>query len=185
MRGFLHFWRKLRGFKWKDIASFVQTVGSFLTVAGVILVGVEYFLHKPIFYNPSKDLILRYNSDVRPLVELADQSTPEIISAVANNDEAAFQKAVLDFIDSNKLRGKIILATETVEHIIDCHRSYLCLFEGYGDYEQQIRRFWYTYRPAVRAMRGSIIPIPFGSKLEEEAKRILDEDRKRHYLPST
>ncbi len=184
MRALFRFWRKLRGPEWRNVASFFQTVGSFLTVIGVILAGLEYFLHRPIFYNPSKDLILRYSTDVLPLVELADQSTPEIISAIKSNDNQAFQKAVLDFVDRNKLRGRIILATETAERIIECHRSYLCLFEGYGDYEQQIRRFWYTYRPALTIMRGSIIPTSFGSKLEEEAKRILDADRKRHYLPS-
>lgn len=168
---------------WRRIGQFVQLLGPVLAVAGVILAGIEYFLHRPIFYNPSKDLVQRYNADVSPLVESIDQSTPEIIKAIKANDNNAFQKATIDFVDKNKLRGKIIIAVETIEHIIDCHQSYICLFEGYSNYEQPIRRFWYGYRPAVETMRGNIIPSQFGSKLENEARRILIADRERGYLP--
>ena len=146
---------------------------------GLEICFVKYLLP----YNPSKELSARFNEHVIPLVVLADQDNKSINDAVENNDAKGFAQAVQAFTSEKNLHGQIITAVETSEALIKCHKSYFCLVDGYHTYEQPMRRFWYTYRSVLIPMRGHLIPTSFGVNLESEAKRILEVDQARKYLP--
>lgn len=63
--------------------------------------------------------------------------------------------------------------------MVSCQNSFLCKIDNYPSYREQIRRFWFTFRPVIMDMRdvSKIVPKNFGSELEKEAGKILTEDQ--------
>jgi len=170
---------------WSKATEVVGLILSALGLGSIALVGIEYLFHVAIFYNPTRELVAQYDTEVKPLLLLADQSTPEIQRAVANNDNAAFKAATRDFVVKQKLQSRITQAIEVAESIIKCHKSYICLFDGYDDYEYPLLRFWYAYVPAVEEMREDhTVNASFGKTLQAEAARILRDERRRGLEPT-
>jgi hypothetical protein len=158
----------------------VKLIGAILGIAAVVLAGIQYFFHFPIFYNATPLLHADYNTTIVPLLEKAEDSTPEIRAAIAKNDNAAFEAATRDFVTNNNLEGQLANGIPVAEEIINCHKSYICLYEDYP--EKELRLFWYDYRPAIEQMRRSR-PASFGATLQAEAARILKSQRESGDLP--
>jgi hypothetical protein len=167
----------------RRLKELLEFIGALVGVISVIIGAVEYFFEVPIFYDASKNLSDRFNAQVLPLVVIADEGSEAINAAIEKNDAASFNEAVQAFVREKSIQGQIINGIEATEELIACHISLLCKIENYGQYEQRIHRFWYSYRPFVVGLRGKTIPAQFGTLLEQEAKRILELDRARGYLP--
>lgn len=162
---------------------FFDILTKLIAVGAVVLVAIQFILGESLFVNRTNELSGRYNSQVLPLVVLADAGTPAMNSAIEADSKAGFEAAVEQLVAEKELYGQIVSAVEAAEALIDCHRSFFCRVDDYQDFEQSTRRFWYNYRVVVFKQRGNLLPPTFGSLVEDEAKRILEADRARGVLP--
>lgn len=166
-----------------SVNEYLDILTKVIAIGSVLLVAIQFIFDVSLFANRTGQLSDRYNREVLPLVVIGDAGTPEINASIEADDKAGFEAAVLKLVADKGLYGQIVSAVEATESLIICHRSFFCRVDDYRDYEQSLRRFWYTYRVVIQRQRGNLLPPSFGVLVEEEAERILDADRARGFLP--
>ncbi|WP_275783098.1 hypothetical protein [Pararhizobium gei] len=162
---------------------YLDVLTKILSIAAILLVAAQFMFGVTIFANRTGELTDRFTDNVLPLVVIADAGTAEMNQAIVSNDPAAFELSVENLVETEKLYGKLISGVDAAEALIRCHSSYFCTVDSYRDFEQVIRRFWYTFRIAIIKQRGNLLPKQFGAMIEAEAARILNAEREAGRLP--
>ncbi|TIN95548.1 MAG: hypothetical protein E5Y06_12420 [Mesorhizobium sp.] len=155
-------------------------VFSLATVFVTIGAALEFFFGVAVFYNPSDDFRLRYESLALPAIMAGEQYQIEYgeqLNAHASYEFHADQ--IRKFVTEKSSGASVYTATEILNDMVSCQNSFLCKIDNYPSYREQIRRFWFTFRPVIMDMRdvSKIVPKNFGSELEKEAGKILTEDQ--------
>lgn len=172
-----------KGVSLKRIGEVLGIITAIITVGGFLLAGLQFLLHGSIFYNATSTHMSRYQSDVKPALENGNQFVTEHLTDLKKDDPELFEKLIKDFARDNKLHSKLSMAVATSESIIACHQDYFCKFDGYESVAPDFRSLWFNFRPVLLEMRGSTEKKDFAMRLEEEAKRILKQDREAGTSP--
>lgn len=168
----------------KVAGELVGLLTGVLALMGAALLAAEYLFNFTVF-DPSKEYAASYNSTVVPVIQIGDQFIAENISEIEKNDRGSFERLAREFVIEKGLQGRLISAVDSVELIIKCQQNWFCRIENYETYQRPIRELWYTYRPALTDIRGNIRPLDFGVILEEEANRVLADDRAAGLTPKS
>ncbi|MBB5665114.1 hypothetical protein GGE68_003328 [Rhizobium leguminosarum] len=169
--------------KTNSLNEYLDVLTKIIAIGSVVLVAIQSIFDFSLFANRTGGLSDRYNREVLPLVVVGDAGTPEMNASIEADDKAGFEVAVRKLVVEKALYGQVVSAVEATESLINCHESFFCRVDDYADYEQSLRRFWYTYRVVVQSERGNLLPPSFGALVEKEARRILESDRERGFLP--
>ncbi|WP_187972140.1 hypothetical protein [Aquibium microcysteis] len=167
------------------IASGFQFFGSIVATIVVVVAAFEYFSGVAIFSNLSKSFEARYGGEVLPAMTLAQQYQSEHGIALKSNNSLQFHAdLVKKFLEEKSALPTIVVATEILDDMVKCHESMLCRVENFFTYEQRIRRFWFTFQPAIIDLRASeLVPADFGAALQAKAIEILEAERAENRLP--
>ena len=162
----------------------LQTIASVIGIGAALLTVAGYLFHGAIFSDQTQKYAALYKDNVLPALQAGDEILENNINEVRKNDPAIFSSLMTKAVKEQKgLQEKVDLAVENLDSLVKCKQSIFCRVDDYSDYEQPIRRFWYTFKPVVVARRGKDVVADFGTALEQEARRILQEDRQHKRLP--
>jgi hypothetical protein len=166
------------------MTSRLQLIASLIAIGGAILSAAAFLFHGSIFPDETQISSAVYEANIRPLEQFAGDFVIKNKEELEKNDPKLFFRLLLDAVNKEPgMPAKIALAAENFDNIAKCGTSFFCKIDNYASYKQPMRRFWFTFRPAIEQMRGVIAPRDFASTLEKEAKKTLDEDRRAGRLP--
>ncbi|MBV9220721.1 MAG: hypothetical protein JO366_05675 [Methylobacteriaceae bacterium] len=159
------------------IVSFARTtlelVGLAALAAGLCL----YLFRERLLYNPSVETESVYKAYVVPVIRQGDEFNEINLEALKKNDPEIFRKLIVEFVGKRNLGASIQATVRFFDDLIECHESLFCRIDNYGQFEEPILDFWYTFSPVILDSRGAAEPADFGKAIQGEAGRILTEYR--------
>ena len=141
-------------------------------IIGGILAAIHFLFGVEVFRSPSNRYLAEYLNISEVSENLMSEYISENFEALSSNGRDAHDELAKEFFS---VRGRdviMIRKLRLLDRIVKCQNSYFCRIEGYEDFEDTIRRVWFTVRPFVDEVRGVRLTEDFAIDVELEAERI-------------
>ena len=162
----------------------LDVIGGIATIGGIVGLVASWIGDFSFDYNPTEEYAALFNAKVVPELDFAEQLLSENSEFVAHASLDQLAAWIVTTVKSQHKEQEVVRATEVLDEIIRCKTAHFCVVNNYGEYEQVIRRFWYTFRPFLLEERKNQIST-FSLPLQAEAERVLAIARANGNLSKT